>query len=92
MHTIAPPHQRLLCPAEPPERGLLVYRHRIGHQSNTSRQRENIGTKRADEAWESVERDKLSGAGLRCDAVRCRLLPKPELNSSGGGGSEMGKA
>jgi len=36
-------------------------------------------------------RDKLSGAGLRCDAVRCRLLPKPELNSSGGG-SDMGKA
>ena len=86
MHPIAPPHQRLLCPAEPPERGLL-YR----HQSNTSRQRENIGKRADDEARESVERDKLSGAGLRCDAVRGRLSPKPELNSSGGG-SDMGKA
>ena len=90
MHPIAPPHQRLLCPAEPPERGLL-YRHPIGHQSNTSRQRENIGKRADDEAWESEERDKLSGAGLRCDAVRRRLSPKPELNSSGGG-SDMGKA
>ena len=40
------------------------------------------------EAWESVERDKLSGAVL---SVRGGLLPKPELNSSGGG-SDMGKA
>ena len=45
----------------------------------------------SDEAWESEERDKLSGAGLSTDAVYRRPPPKPELNSSGGG-SDMGKA
>jgi len=56
----------------------------MGSQTPAARGRISGG----DEAWESAERDKLSGAVL---SVRGGLLPKPELNSSGGG-SDMGKA